>query len=70
MHSDADQFASLIAGLEAVGLSRSEIATSCHVTRATIWRLAAGEAREPTFATVRRIERLYEKAVGPSPLRR
>jgi transcriptional regulator with XRE-family HTH domain len=70
MHSDADQFASLIAGLEAIGLSRSEIATTCRLSRANVWRLAAGEARNPSFATVRKIEKLYEKKVGPSPLRR
>ncbi|UXN60909.1 helix-turn-helix domain-containing protein [Phyllobacterium zundukense] len=70
MPSDAEQFASLIAGLEAAGMSRDLIAKQCGLSRASVWRLAAGEARTPTYGTVRSLERLYETKVGPSPLRR
>jgi predicted transcriptional regulator len=69
MPSDAQRFASLIAGLEASGISRSEIANQCGLSRANVWRIAVGEARKPNYSTIRRIEHLYEQKVGPSPLR-
>jgi hypothetical protein len=69
MHSDAERFASLIAGLEASGISRAEIANQCGLSRANVWRIAVGEARKPAYSTIRRIEKLYEAKIGPSPLR-
>lgn len=51
-------------------MTRSQVANDCRLSRAAVWRMAVGEAREPSFQTVRSVERLYEVKVGPSPLRR
>ena len=60
-----EHFAAMIASLEASGVSRTEIARECHVSRATVWRLAEGVIREPTWTTGRRIEQLFSRAVSP-----
>ena len=62
--ASAEDFASIIAGLEATGLSRTEIAREAHLSRMTVWRLAEGEAREPSFRVVSSIERVYEQRVS------
>lgn len=45
----------MICGLEAGGLSRTEIAREAKVSRMTVWRLAEGVAREPSYHTIERI---------------
>lgn len=60
-----EHFEALIKGLEASGVSRTEIARECHVSRATVWRLAEGVVREPAFSTGQRIEQFYFRAVSP-----
>jgi len=66
MPSSQDRFASMIAGLQAGGISRAEIARQCHVSRGTVWRLAEGIGKQPSYATGREIERLFfSRAVQP-----
>jgi transcriptional regulator with XRE-family HTH domain len=61
-----ENFAAMIAGLEATGISRTEIARQCHVSRGTVWRLAQGIGKEPTWSTGRSIEQLFIlRAVPP-----
>jgi len=42
----------MIAGLELAGMTRTEIAQQAHMSRNTVWRLATGESREPSYETV------------------
>ena len=42
--SDID-LAAIIAGLEATGLSRTEIANQARLSRNTVWRMAQGEVK-------------------------
>lgn len=55
---DPHSFEALIAGLESSGMSRSDIAMHAGVSRDTVWRLATGQAKRPSFDTVSRIEKL------------
>jgi len=57
----------MIAGLELAGMTRTEIAQQCHMSRNTVCRLATGEAREPSFEKVRKIEVLHAQRVSGSP---
>jgi predicted transcriptional regulator len=66
VHSPQEQFASMIAGLEAVGMTRSEIAREAHCSRMTVWRYAEGMAIDPKYQTVRSIETLcFSRGVKP-----
>ena len=56
-----DEFASMVAALEASGLSRTEIAAEAHVSRMTVWRFAEGLAREPSVRTVSKIAAVVER---------
>lgn len=58
--SDID-LAAIIAGLEATGLSRTEIANQARLSRNTVWRMAQGEVREPTYSSVMRIKGLADR---------
>jgi transcriptional regulator with XRE-family HTH domain len=60
-------FAALIAGLESAGMTRGQIAASCHLSRNTVWRLATGEMRAPSYSTIQKIEALYVKRVSRPP---
>ena len=64
MPSQAENFAAMIAGLEATGISQQEIARRTGVSRATVWRMATGMGRNHRHSTVLRIEQLHEKVVG------
>jgi len=57
----------MIMALESAGLTRAEIAQQAHMSRNTVWRLATGEAREPSYETVRKIEVLHAQRVSGSP---
>ena len=57
----ADQFASMIEGLRAAGMTYREIAERSHVSHGTVWRAANGMAKEPLYSTYTKIERLAEK---------
>lgn len=57
-----EDFAGLIAGLEASGRSRAEIARAAGISRATVWRLATGQAREPAYGTIQRLKRLESRS--------
>lgn len=59
----ASQYKSMIAGIEALGVSRTEIARGAGVGRSTIGRLAIGDARMPSFETISRIKAFEEKIV-------
>jgi len=66
---DAEQFAALIAGIESRGISRTEIAVGARISRTTVWRLATGEARAPSFETITRLIRYEEKIALVSPMK-
>lgn len=59
-------FQGLIAGLESQGLSRTEIARAAGISRQTVWRIASGQAREPGFNTIRRLE--HVERIIPTPV--
>lgn len=48
-------FAAMISGLEAQGVTRPEIVRRTGLSKNTIWRLASQEAREPKFDTVQKV---------------
>jgi transcriptional regulator with XRE-family HTH domain len=56
-----DHFSSMITALEASGVSRARIAKTCHISRATVWRLATGMTVVPTEKTVRRLSELHRR---------
>ena len=60
-----DQLA-LIAGLEQIGLSRSEIAERAGLSRQTLYRLVNGDGRAPQFETFEKLEKLSRR-VGMQP---
>ncbi|MDW5315498.1 hypothetical protein [Rhizobium sp. PL01] len=53
--------AGMIHDLRKSGLSTNEIAEQCHLSRNTLWRLAQGEARDPAYASIVKIEKLHGK---------
>ena len=64
-------FSAAIAGLEAHGFSRSEIAQQVGISRMTVWRIAEGVVHQPSYSTAERLGQLYESAVGEkTPARR
>jgi transcriptional regulator with XRE-family HTH domain len=67
--SSSDSFAAMIAGLEATGVSRAEIATRAGVSRATVWRLANGICADHLSSTVQRIEQLQRSLENNSPVK-
>ncbi|MDW5313351.1 helix-turn-helix transcriptional regulator [Rhizobium sp. PL01] len=58
-----DHIALMIHDLRQSGLSANEIAERCHLSRTTLWRLAQGEARDPAYDSVRKVEQLHGKIV-------
>lgn len=52
----ADEFSALIAGLQSEGISRTQIANGAGLSRATVWRLAEGECRQPGYETITRLK--------------
>jgi predicted transcriptional regulator len=65
-----EDFRGLIAGLEASGIKRSEIARSAGISRQTVWRIATGQAQEPYFSTIRRIKEIGNKGGPVTPINR
>lgn len=59
-----DQFAGMIAGLEAEGLGRTEIAEMSGVSRTTIWRLVNGVGKNHFHETIAKIETVHRSVVG------
>lgn len=57
--------AAIIAGLEATGLSRPEIASQAKLSRNTVHRAAVGDIRQPSFATVQRLVNIFDRRVRP-----
>lgn len=53
----------MIAGLESLGFSRTEIARGAQVSRTTVFRLAVGDARLPSFQTIERLQQFEQRAV-------
>jgi transcriptional regulator with XRE-family HTH domain len=64
---NTDEFEALIAGLESRGYSRSEIAHGARLSRTTVWRLAVGEARQPSYATITRLKAFATEKIGAVP---
>lgn len=60
-----DEFAGMVAGLEQVGFSRTEIARETGLARTTIWRAANGMWREPDHQSVVRLDSVFQRAVSP-----
>lgn len=57
--------AAIIAGLEATGLSRPEIAVQAKLSRNTVHRAAVGDIRQPSFSTVQRLMNIFDRRVRP-----
>lgn len=55
----------LIRDLRASGLTDAKIAERCGTTQPTIWRIAAGESRDPRYSIVRAIADLHASVCGP-----
>lgn len=58
---NASAFAAMISGLEAQGISRPEIVRRTGLSKNTVWRMAAGEAREPKFDTIKKVMDLQRR---------
>jgi len=52
------RFQSMILALRQSGLGRTEIAARTGISRAHLYRLAAGDIRRPSYDTVSKIEKL------------
>jgi len=65
--SSQDRYASMIAGLQESGLSRTEIARAIGLSRSTVWRAATGMWREPDHQSVVKLDRLYQNRIAVSP---
>lgn len=59
----ADAFAAMISGLEAHGVSRPEIVRRTGLSKNTIWRLANGEAGQPKYDTIEKVQALAAKVI-------
>lgn len=66
---DPDQFAAIIAGLESQGISRSDIAKGAGISRATVWRLAVGDARLPSYQTITRLKNFERQSCAVSDMK-
>jgi hypothetical protein len=65
MSNAAEQYASMIRGIESLGITRTEIARGAQVSRTTVFRLAVGDARQPSFETISRIK-AFEERIAPA----
>lgn len=65
MSSTPPDFAAIIAGLEATGIKRSEIARSLKVSRSCITRLASGQHRAPSWLVGHGLLSLAERHAPP-----
>jgi len=61
--NDLDRLAGMIAGLQAHGLSVSEIGRRIKVSRCHAYRLAAGDVRRPSHDTFSKLEKLQAQVV-------
>lgn len=50
--------ASMLAGLESAGLTRTEIAREARLSRQTLYRLINGEYSSPAYETIARLKAL------------
>ena len=62
---DAQRFQSMVSGLRSTGQSYRDLSNVCGVSAATLWRLAEGEAKQPSFEVVAKITRAWERAGRP-----
>jgi transcriptional regulator with XRE-family HTH domain len=62
-----DEFQAMIAGIEATGVTRTQIARRVGMTRDTVWRYATGSVRRPSLDFYLRLKQL-EKSVGADRL--
>ena len=60
----------MIAGLQAHGLSITEIGRRIRVSRGHAYRLAAGDIRRPSYDTYQKLERLAEAVTKSSAVSR
>jgi len=66
-----DHFEGLVAALESQGMTRTEIAEQSGLSRATVWRVAVGDARRPSHETVERLVALNNfRSVSPMKQKR
>lgn len=56
----------MIEGLREAGLSTADITQQTRLSRMTVWRIEAGAARQPSFETVAKIDRVYQRITGHS----
>ncbi len=65
---EKEQFEALIAGLEDRGISRTKIASGAGISRDTVWRLATGTARRPSWETIERLRNFEQKCGAARPV--
>ena len=61
-----DDFAAVIAGLEACGLSKRTIAMRAGLSRQHVYKLAAGDVPRPSYDTVSRLTTLQRSFETPA----
>lgn len=68
MSTPQEQFAGMIAGLEASGMTPTEIMRETGVPKSTYYRIRSGEARAPAYATISPIQRLFKNRTTVPPM--
>lgn len=67
MPTDSEKFASMVGALRSSGMTLRALGKQCGLSPATLQRIERGEARQPSYGTVKAIERVWEKAGKPEP---
>jgi transcriptional regulator with XRE-family HTH domain len=59
----APDFAAIVAGLTDHGLTQAELARCLHLDRSTVYRIACGDIRQPSFETGSKLLHLQAKSL-------
>jgi len=65
MPSDAERFASMVGALRSSGLTLRAIGRQAGLSPATVWRMAEGASKQPSYDTIKRLEKAWERAGKP-----
>lgn len=63
MQETVEKVASMLAGLESAGLTRTQIARGAQISRQTLYRLLNGEYSAPSYETIIKLEALEIRTV-------
>lgn len=67
MPSESDQFASMLDGLTAAGLSMAAIAQRSGLSRGMLYRIRNGDLREPLLSSYIKLGRAYQTTTHQPP---